>query len=415
MRSLEPSVQTFVFNTFLYRTKQDAELNKVRPSDCFILASFYINGYGTDQNYEEAARLLNHAARCGHEYAQAYAYRICKTLSEEYVADDTQTTHLAQMSMKGSRKALQDLGEVAPDQVPFIKTSLHEVLAGVGANFFFEDQMLHGLAYWPWMDMLTDRPSIAEKLKGVKKKADFKVNRRGDRILHIGATCGKSEAVEALLDTYDIDVNQQNDQQETALLCACRAGQAEIVRILLAYGADASIATPNSESPLYWLVSFNGGDVQKVGKALIAKGADVRLVTTKNIHYSVFPGSIEPDHQPPGTPMNWAVYHNRPDIVEFLLESTRDPLISLIRPLNRPTTALHWAAHLHHADCLKLIIESLVKHTRHFIYSSVIAAATDSADDFSMMLRHGRKYTTNLKQTFDYLLMKCRNLDFTTG
>lgn len=410
MRNLEPSVQTFVFSTFLRRSEQDAELGRVRPSDCFILASFYINGYGTEQNYEEAARLINHAAKCGLEFAQAYAHRICKTLNEEHVANDAQTTHLVQMSMKGSRIALQDLGEVAPDKVPFIKTSLKEALAGVGANFFFKDQMLHGLAHWPWMDMLADRSSIAEKLKGVKNKAEFRVNRRGDRILHIAANCGKSEAVETLLDTYDIQVNQQNDQQETALLCACRAGQAEVVRILLRHGADASFATPNRESPLHWLVSFNGDDVKTIGDILIANGADIRLVTTREINYSVFPGRIELDRQPPGTPLNWAVLHDRPDVVAFLLESAKDPLISLIRPLDRPTTALHCAAHFHHFGCLKLMIEALIEGNKAFNYSSIIAAATYSADDFSMMLRHGRKYKERLKQTFDYLLMKSKNV-----
>lgn len=415
MRSLEPSVQHFVFSTFLRRSEQAEELDMVRPSDCFILASFYINSYGTEQNYEEATRLLNHAAKWGHEFAQAYAYRLCKTMNEKYLANDTQTTHLVQMSIQGSRSAMQDLGEVAPDKVPFIKTNLTEALAGVGANFFFKDQMLHGLAHWPWMDMLADRSSIAEKLKGVRNKAEFRVNRRGDRILHIAASCGKSEAVEALLDTYDIQVNQQNDQQETALLCACRAGQIEIVQILLRHGADASIATPNRESPLHWLISFNGDDVKTVGELLIASGADIRLVTTRDINYSVFPGGIELDHLAPGTPLNWAVHHDRPDVVAFLLESAKDPLISLIRPLDRPTTALHWAAHSHHFDCLKLMIEALIEADIAFNYSSIIASATYSADEFSMMLRHGPKYNKKLKQTFDYLLMKSRNTLSVTG
>lgn len=415
MRSLEPSVQSFVFSTFLRRSEQAAELNMVRPSDCFILASFYINSYGTEQDYQEAARLLNHAAKFGHEVAQAYAYRICKSVNEEHVADDTQTSNLVVMSIKGSKSALQDLGEVAPDKVPFIKTKLAEALAGVGANFFHKDQMLHGLAHWPWMDMLADRSSIAEKLKGVKNKAGFRVNRRGDGILHIAANCGKSEAVEALLDTYDIQANQQNDQQETALLCACRAGQVEVVRVLMGHGADASIATTNRESPLHWLVSFNGDDVKTVGEVLIANGADIRLVTTRDINYSVVPGRIELDHQPPGTPLNWAVHYDRPDVVSFLLESAKDPLISLIRPLDRPTTALSWAAHLHHFGCLKMMVEALTESNIAFSYSSLLAAATYSADDFSMMLRHGRKYSENLKQTFEYLLMKCENLSFVTG
>ncbi|MCJ1470022.1 hypothetical protein MMC07_008667 [Pseudocyphellaria aurata] len=415
MRDLEPSVQRFVFDTFLRRSEQHAEMGLVRPSDCFILASFYINGYGTEQNWEKAAQLLNHAAKWGHEQAQAYAYRICKVVNEEYVADDVQTTHLVQTSIMGSRIALQDLEEVAPQKVPFIKTKLPECLAGIGANFFYNDQMLHGLAHWPWMDMLADRSSIAEKLKGVKNKAEFRVNRRGDRILHIAANCGKLEAIRALLDTYGVEVNQQNDQQETAILCACRAGQVEAAQILLQHGADASITTPSKESPLHWLVSFTGDDVKLIGEALIANGANIRLVTTENINYSVFPGGLELDHQPPGTSLGWAVHHDRPDVVGFLLESAGDPLISLSKPLNRPTTPLHWAAHSHHVKCLRLMIEALDESKIAFNYSSLIAAAAYNANDFSMMLKHGRKYKAKLKQTFDYLLLKSQNILSLTG
>lgn len=302
MRDLEPSVQRFVFNNFIRRTEKVAKLNGVITSDCFLLASFYVNGSGTEKNYEEAIRLLNLAAKWGHEQAQAYAYRICKALNKEHVADEAQTTNLGQESLKGSRTALQDLEEVAPDKVPFIKTKLQEGLAGIGANFFCQTESFMGLD-WPWMYMLADRESVAQKLKGVKNKAEFRVNRRRDGILHIATSCGKSEAVEALLDTYGIEVNQQNDQHETALLCACRAGQEKTVQVLLKHGADVSLATPNKESSLHWLISFTCDNVQTVGEALMANKADVRLVTTRNTSYSVFHSGIDLDHQTPGTPL----------------------------------------------------------------------------------------------------------------
>lgn len=51
-------------------------------------------------------------------------------------------------------------------------------------------------------------------------------------------------------------MDQRNDQGEIALLCACRAGQVEVVHLLLSRGADASIATQSKESPIHWLISF---------------------------------------------------------------------------------------------------------------------------------------------------------------
>lgn len=71
---------------------------------------------------------------------------------------------------------------------------------------------------------------------------------------------------------------------------------------------------------------------------------------------------------------------------------------------------LLWAAHLHHLGCLKLMIQALIDGDVVFNYSSITAAATYSANDFSMMLRHGRKFNEKLKQTFDYLLMKKKSV-----
>lgn len=91
-------------------------------------------------------------------------------------------------------------------------------------------------------------------------------------------------------------MNHINDQGETLLLCACRAGQTKVLHLLLGRGADASIATSSKESPLYWLVSFKDADIEVVATTLIAHGAVVRLRTTESIAYSMFPSGIDVDH-----------------------------------------------------------------------------------------------------------------------
>ncbi len=416
MGELDPGVQTFIFDTLLNRLQRNMAKNEINPPECFILAAFYINSLGTDRNDKEAARLIRLAAYNGHQHAQAYACRICRALSTSFVPDDATVSNLCVSALKGSRTALKDLQQVAPDQVPYINTRLRNTLGGVGANFFHKDQMLHSLSHWAWTDMLTSRATIADKLRGVKNKVDFRINKRGDRMLHFAASCGYLEAVMALIEDYFIDVNQLNDQGETPLLCACRASQVEVTQYLINHGADVSISTADKESPMHWLVSFEGDDVTTIGLALHACGGNVRLITMRDIAHSVFPGGIDCDHQVPGTPLSWAVHHDRPDIVRFFLDIAADPSICLIKPPNRgPTDPLTWAAHYHHTECLKLMIDALTKANMVYTFGPLIEYATHSADVFSMMLRHGSNYQARLKQTFDYLLESSAHIIFSTG
>ena len=415
MRLLEPAVQAFVFNAFCSRQELDQGRGMINPPDCFLLASFYINGYGTEIDYAEAKRLLNFAAINHHEQSEAYVYRFWNALTLEFKVTGGLKNLLEVSALKGSRTALEDLKTAAPDRVASTMVSIRTSTAGQGANFYFKDQMLHGLAHWPWQDMLVSRSSIAEKLKGVKDKSNFRVNKRGDRILHIAASCGWSEAVEALIDTYSVPVNLLNDQGETALLSACRAGQPNVVHILLRLGADASISTTQNESPLHWLVSFEAEDVITIGEGLLKAGASSKLQTTAPISYSVFRASIETDHQRPGSPLSWAVHHDRADIVRFMLDGGRDVSIGMLSPSDNDSSPLLWAAHYHHAECLQLMCDALTRANITFTYGGLVYRAITSANTFSMILRHGDRYLEKLYETFDYLLTETSNTIFGAG
>src|SRR3954465_11665592 len=107
IRSHQPAVQTFIFERFLARVKAAASQNKINQPECFILASFYINGYGTKINWPEARRLILHAARWGHHLSQAYAYRLCKATDGSYVTDEHIVAYLENRALDGSRTALQ--------------------------------------------------------------------------------------------------------------------------------------------------------------------------------------------------------------------------------------------------------------------------------------------------------------------
>lgn len=416
MGSLEPSVQTFVFQRFSARARNSSEKSEVNPPECFILASFYINGYGTDLNHDEAALLMLHAARWGHNIAKAYAYRMCRAMKETFLADDQMISNLWDMALEGSRMALQDLADVAPGNFFNAKRILRDGLSGTGAYFFEPGtKLLHGFSFAQWMATFDNEQVLVQNFSRLNRIADYRINKRGDGILHMAASCGKCSAIKALLDSYSgLNVNHVNDQGETPLLCACRAGQTETVRLLLERGADVSIATPSKESPLHWLVSFDDADIEDVAGTLIARGADVRLRTTKNIAYSRFPSGIDVDHQAPGTPLSWAVHHDRPAIVRFLLSHAETAAICTDTVAPYPTP-MQWAAYYHHAECLKVMIEAMQEEKLGFTYSTFLESATQSADVFSMMLRHGSQYKVKLKETFDYLLKATVGATFGTG
>jgi ankyrin repeat protein len=416
MRDLEPSVQTFVFQRFLARVQNANQNNEVNPPECFILASFYINQYGADSNHAEAIRLILHAAKWGHPISKAYNYRICSGLEEGFRADDQMISNLWDMALEGSRMAFQDLAHVAPQKYSQVRNILRDGLAGTGARFFeAQTGLLHGFSFGQWMDTFDNQEVLIQNFSRLNRIADYRINKRGDGILHMAASCGKCKAIEALLDSFSaLDVNQVNDQGETPLLCACRAGQTEVVHLLLARGADVSIVTPSKESPIHWLLSFDDADIEIVGASLLASGADIRLRTTKLLAYSRFPSGIELDHQQPGTPLSWAVHHDRPVIVKFLLDHAETAAISIDTVAPYPTP-IQWAAHYHHVECLKLMIEAMREEKLGFTYTTFLESATRSADVFSMMLRHGPRYKVKLKETFDYLLRATFGTTFSTG
>lgn len=143
--------------------------------------------------------------------------------------------------------------------------------------------------------------------------------------------------------------------------------------------------------------------------------------TTERIAHSEFPGTSDVDFQLPGTPLSWAVHHNRPHIVRTLLKHGADP--NLV-PNGLVLSPLLTAAYYHHDDCLRIMVEHLerggtVKTTEgktdpRFVvtYGPLIREAVNAADKFSMILRNGSKYLDRLHSTLGLLQEKTRYVNF---
>ncbi|KFZ18767.1 hypothetical protein V501_01014 [Pseudogymnoascus sp. VKM F-4519 (FW-2642)] len=414
VRDLQPSVQTFLFERFRARADELASRNQVNTPECFVLASFYMNAYGTQSNLQEARRLILHAAANGHQVAQANAWRIARVTGSELATSTSPQQILEWQAFNGSRGALQDLAIIAPERAVEVKRIIKAGLAGVGASFWGDD-LLHGYTFGPWINTFRNTTVLVENMRNLREIADYRVNRRGDRILHMAASCGHLRAVEALLGNFpSLTVDQLNDVGETPLLSACRSGHRDVVESLLSRGADPTIATSSKESPLHWLISFDEDEAHAVGQDLISAGADSKSLTTKELNYSAFPSGIDFDNLPPGTPLTWAVHHNRPDIIKFLLSQPDSARLCVIKAPNNPTP-LEWAAQYHHRHCLEAMIVAMKAQRFNFTYQELLKAAVHGADMFSMIFRTGVQYLERMKDTLDYLLEETHGASFVTG
>jgi len=414
VRDLQPSMQTFLFERFRTRAEEFASRNQVNTPECFALAAFYMNALGTQQNLQEARRLILHAASYGHQVAQANAWRVAKIIGPELGASIPPKQILERLAFNGSRGALQDLAILAPERVAEVKRIIKAGLAGVGASFWGDD-LLHGHAHGSWVNTFRNTIVLVENMKSLHEIAAYRVNKRGDRILHMAAGCGYPEAVEALLDNFpSLTVDQLNDVGETPLLSACRSGHRVVVEQLLSRGADPRITTNSKESPLHWLISFDEDEVHAVGQAMISAGADIKSLTTKQIKYSAIPSGMEFDILPPGTPLTWAVHHDRPDIIKFLLSQPESVLLCVTKAPNNPTP-LEWAARYHNRHCLEAMIVAMKAQRVGFTYGDFFKAAVLGADMFSMIFRNGIQYLEKMKDTLDYLLEETHGASFGTG
>lgn len=369
--------------------------------------------------------MITKAALAGHLIAQAYLYRMFTSCNKPIPSDVPVLQYLKHQALRGSRMAIEDLNKLDSAQAAHIRELLKFGYGGVGANWFLDNEWLHGLT----QSTLMSKDFLPESLGSKPELADVIVNKRGDNLIHAAAAVGAFGLLQTLVTDFQIDINKRNDYGETALLCACRSGHPNTVKVLLDKGALASIQAVNGESPLHWLISFMFNEkinFAVLGKDLIQRGgAVVDAFTTSHISHSMFPGTIDVDFQVEGTPLMWATHNNQPRLVSFLLSMGADPNWRLNKTLSSP---LEWAAYYHHTECLKLMIEQLEKTAtvpntiegkrdlrQAVLYSPLVIQALHASDKFSMIIRNGPSYLTNLKSTSALLQEKTKLSRFNLG
>ena len=116
--------------------------------------------------------------------------------------------------------------------------------------------------------------------------------------LHYAAKGNSAEVVKVLI-AKGADVNAKNEYGETPLHWAAEANAAEIAKMLIAKGAEVNAKSKRGSTPLHFAASENAAEVAKV---LIAKGAEVNA--------RINSGS---------TPLHFAAWENAAEVVKVLI------------------------------------------------------------------------------------------------
>lgn len=193
-------------------------------------------------------------------------------------------------------------------------------------------------------------------------------DRNGDYALHLAVKHGKGETIDALL-AAGADIEGHNNNGYTPLALAASTGRADALRRLIAAGAEvnaevhdgstalslasarsstaaveillAAKADPDLDKPLLTAVRYGRTDIVR---KLLEAGAKIDLHDSDGhglLHRAAQQGAEEiftllvekgaeidqRDKQHGYTPLHWAIYYNRMQMVEYLLEQGADPHI----------------------------------------------------------------------------------------
>ena len=379
-----------------------------------------MNGYGCEANTVEALRCLQKGSELRYDACCAYMHRFFAACRKGDSDENPGTKFLEGYARIGFRVALEDLEKAGfKEKAVRAREFNANTSGGVGAGWYIQDEMLHGLTYSHWIE---DDWTL-QQIKKSDSESNPVVNKRGDTVLHFVASCGRWKPFESLIVDYGVDVNLQNSCGETPLLCACRSGQGGIVALCLQqYKAKASIAAHNGETPLHWLSSFSDQWIEAVARDLITHGAKLDAMTLEDVSHSRVAG-VQGEIKFAWTPLTWAVHNNRPRIVETLLKHGADPNGSLIEQ-ERKSGPIPIAAYFHRYECLRIMIEHLegkvtAKNSKGepelryaLMYGPVVDSAIADSNKFSMIIRNGEDYLTAVHSTLDLLRERTRYIDF---
>ncbi|XP_061696607.1 protein fem-1 homolog B [Syngnathoides biaculeatus] len=192
--------------------------------------------------------------------------------------------------------------------------------------------------------------------------------------LIVAARNGHDKVVRLLLDHYRVDTEQTGTARfdgyvidgATALWCAAGAGHFEVVRLLVARGANVNHTTVTGSTPLR-AACFDGR--LDIVRFLVERGADIGITNKYN-----------------NTCLMIAAYKGHGDVVGFLLERGADPDATA----HCGATALHFAADAGHLGVVAELVRrrAVLAANGHGMTPLKVAAESCKADVVELLLAH---------------------------
>jgi 7,8-dihydropterin-6-yl-methyl-4-(beta-D-ribofuranosyl)aminobenzene 5'-phosphate synthase len=155
--------------------------------------------------------------------------------------------------------------------------------------------------------------------------------------IHKAAMEGNLEKVQALIADNPGLTDAKDEMGRTPLHLACHGGHTELVKLLLAKGADMEAKFPNGSTALFWTIPEGHKEILEL---LMAKGADIQAKQndgTSLLHIAAALGQSEiaelliekglnPNTKQSGgsTPLVYAVSRGHRQVVELLLDKGAD-------------------------------------------------------------------------------------------
>lgn len=174
----------------------------------------------------------------------------------------------------------------------------------------------------------------------------------GTTALHWAALMGEAELVRKLI-AAGADVNASNDYHTTPLAAAVERSDASVIRALLKAGANVEALNPDGQTAL--MVAARAGGIE-AAKALLEAGANVNA--QEQLHGQ--------------SALMWAANNQRADMIKLLLEHGADPNLRSFptlykrfvtaepRAQYRPQggmSALHFAGREGCVECMQLLLQ----------------------------------------------------------
>jgi len=395
IKHLDETIRRYLFQGFLELASSNMHMAELEAAEAaFQICVCYCLGFGVAADDGEARNWLVKSAWKGLVKARGLVKRLFDACEAEVPPNTPTREWLIEATLGGC--------PIAAAELEITDGSEHHILLRqricksdidlLKCHYPLDEGIFRGLA--PRLEELS------------ANNPDLRINDAGDTFLHFVAVHGGVKLAE---DSWRMgvwkNIDEVNNEQESALLLACRAGNEGMIEYLTQNGANVQRASKKGVTPLHWAVTMKRGfSISRIARMLVEAGADTEAETNCVIKQSLHSHHI--NDLPQGTPLAWVISISHVAAVKVLLEldafATRSHLLA--------------AAFIHDFKTIEILLQEQHLLDEEYCPSdlkdfdesnkSILAYAISGENRFSSLIRHGSQYRSTVRSTLELLLQK---------